>query len=148
MIFLFDPVPPLGIHMIPVKRCKFLWNKPYSWWRWLLTLRTFFNDFITFVKALTSPSWLFELGLKWFLFLYRKRPSSFKANASALFTSCEPEFPLLILISNLQKSEYLGDEFITYYLDEWSSYWLWWNIHDYSLLLLVLIEFLTASFLM
>ena len=42
----------------------FPWLKSYPSWHLMLTLRTFFIDFITFAKDLTPSSDLFELNLK------------------------------------------------------------------------------------
>ena len=58
--------PPFAQDMGPVKRWEFLWLGSYSSSHWMLTLRTFFIDFINFAKTFAPPSGLFELNLKHF----------------------------------------------------------------------------------
>ncbi len=77
--------------------------KSYPFWHWMITLRTFFIDLITFAKAFDPPSGLFELNLGWCPPFYLKYSSNFKIIASVLLASCETKLPLLNLISYLRK---------------------------------------------
>jgi len=94
--FLFPP----NQQMKSIKYWGFPKFKSYSW-QLMIILQTFFIDLMTFVRAFTPPSSLFELDLTLSPLFYWKLSSIFKIIASVLFANCEPRAPLFRFFSYL-----------------------------------------------